>query len=115
MFQVWYHGEWCKTRGRNCWNTSLTDVKGCCVWYNEKQYLADIEDHLNVTIQQVESDIKVPFDSFDGKVTYGEKRANAGCNYENHTTQMAPIVRDLSKLESTAQLIYLQRQLLGRK
>lgn len=35
--KVWYHGEWCKSRGRNCWNTNLTDVKGCCVWYNEPQ------------------------------------------------------------------------------
>lgn len=33
--KVWYHGEWCKSRGRNCWNTQLTDSKGCCVWYNE--------------------------------------------------------------------------------
>lgn len=52
--RVWYHGDWCKTRRRNCWNTRLTDDKGCCMWYNEKNYLAEIEDHLNVTIQQVD-------------------------------------------------------------
>lgn len=36
--KVWYHGEWCKMRGKNCWNTNLTDQqpKGCCVWYNEQ-------------------------------------------------------------------------------
>lgn len=33
--KVWYHGEWCKSRGRSCNNTQLTNVKGCCVWYNE--------------------------------------------------------------------------------
>lgn len=33
--KVWYHGEWCSSRGRNCWNTNLTDNKGCCTWYNE--------------------------------------------------------------------------------
>lgn len=109
--KVWYHGEWCKTRGRNCWNTRLTDERGCCIWYNEMQYLADIEDHLNVTIQQVENDIKVPCDSFDGKVVYGQKRQNTGSNYENHTVQMAPIVRELSQLESKAQLIYLKRHI----
>ncbi|GLV36238.1 Dead-box-1 [Carabus blaptoides fortunei] len=114
--KVWYHGEWCKTRGRNCWNTRLTDERGCCVWYNEMQYLADIEDHLNVTIQQVENDIKVPCDSFDGKVVYGQKRQNTGSSYENHTVQMAPIVRELSQLESKAQLIYLKRHInVGRK
>lgn len=42
------------------------------------QYLADIEDHLNVTIAQVGSDIKVPLNEFDGKVTYGEKRMAMG-------------------------------------
>jgi len=42
------------------------------------QYLADIEDHLNVTIQQVSSDIKVPLNEFDGKVMYGEKKMAMG-------------------------------------
>nr|XP_045606547.1 ATP-dependent RNA helicase Ddx1-like [Procambarus clarkii] len=74
--KVWYHGEWCSTRGRNCFNTRLTTEGGCCVWYNEPQYLADIEEHLGVTIQQVDQEMKVPVDEFDGKVIYGEKRAN---------------------------------------
>lgn len=47
------------------------------------QYLAEIEDHLNVTIQQVGSDIKVPLSEFDGKVTYGEKRMAMGEYYSN--------------------------------
>lgn len=34
--KVWYHGQWCSSRGKNCWNTNLTDAKGCCIWYNEK-------------------------------------------------------------------------------
>lgn len=33
--KVWYHGEWCSSRGRNCWNTRLTDEGGCAIWYNE--------------------------------------------------------------------------------
>lgn len=46
------------------------------------QYLADIEEHLNVTIQQVDPEINVPVNDFDGKVTYGEKKLNAGkCHY----------------------------------
>lgn len=109
--KVWYHGEWCKSRGRNCWNTNLVETKGCCMWYNEPQYLADIEDHLNITIQQISSDLKVPADEFDGKVVYGQKRKQAGTDYVNHTAQMAPIVKDLSKLECDAQLIYIKRHL----
>lgn len=105
--KVWYHGEWCHSRGRNCRNSNLTDQGGCCIWYNEPRYLAEIEDHLNVTIEQVGPDIKVPINEFDGKVSYGEKRAAMGTNYENHVQQMAPVVAELTRLESKAQFIYL--------
>ena len=76
--KVWYHGEWCSTRGRNCNNTRLTDQGGCCIWYNEPQYLGDIEEHLGVTIQQIGKDMKIEVDEFDGKVSYGEKRKATG-------------------------------------
>lgn len=46
------------------------------------QYLADIEDHLNITIQQVEPDLKVPSNEFDGKVVYGQKRTQIGSGYQ---------------------------------
>lgn len=42
------------------------------------QLLSEIEEHLNCTISQVEPDIKVPVDEFDGKVTYGQKRTLGG-------------------------------------
>lgn len=112
--KVWYHGEWCSSRGRNCQNASLTNQGGCCTWYNEPQYLADIEDHLNVTIQQVESDIKVPLNDFDGKVTYGEKRMAMGSDYKNHVQQMAPVVAELAALESRAQLMFLKTHMAER-
>ncbi|KAK7070784.1 ATP-dependent RNA helicase ddx1 [Halocaridina rubra] len=108
--KVWYHGEWCPTRGRGCYNTRLTTERGCCMWYNEPQYLADIEEHLGVTIQQVDKDMKVPVDEFDGKVVYGEKRASAGSNYQTHVEQLAPAVQELSELERQTQIIYLKRQ-----
>ncbi|KAJ8669776.1 hypothetical protein QAD02_001035 [Eretmocerus hayati] len=107
--KVWYHGEWCSSRGRNCNNTNLTEQGGCCIWYNEPRLLAEIEDHLNITIQQIESDIKVPIHDFDGKVTYGEKRVAMGSGYEDHVQEMAPVVSELASLESQAQLIYLRR------
>ena len=76
--KVWYHGEWCKSRGRNCYNTRLTNDGGCCIWYDEQQYLADIEEHLGVTIQQVSKDMSIQVDEFDGNVVYGEKRKEMG-------------------------------------
>jgi len=40
--------------------------------------LADIEEHLGVTIDQVDTSLKVTANEFDGKVTYGQKRSNTG-------------------------------------
>lgn len=54
--------------------------------------------------------MKVPSDEFDGKVVYGQKRKSTGSGYQTHTAQMAPVVKELSKLESQAQLTYLKRQ-----
>ncbi|XP_073989930.1 ATP-dependent RNA helicase Ddx1 isoform X1 [Rhodnius prolixus] len=107
--KVWFHGEWCPSRGRSCRNTNLTDRGGCCIWYNEPQYLADIEDHLNITIDQVNPELEIPKNEFDGKVTYGQKRVNTGSSYKDHVSQMAPAVAELSKLESKAQLSFLKR------
>uniref|UniRef100_A0A182WCL7 ATP-dependent RNA helicase n=1 Tax=Anopheles minimus TaxID=112268 RepID=A0A182WCL7_9DIPT len=107
--KVWYHGQWCSSRGKNCWNTALTDVKGCCMWYDEKMYLAEIEDHLTVTIPQIDKDMKVPLNEFDGKVVYGEKRMNTGTGYKDHVEQLGPVVRELARLEREAQTLYLKR------
>lgn len=70
--------------------------------------LADIEEHLNITITQVDKDMKVPVNEFDGKVVYGEKVQNKGTNYADHVEQLTPIVRNLSKLESKAQISFLK-------
>jgi ATP-dependent RNA helicase DDX1 len=107
--KVWYHGEWCPSRGRNCWNTNLTSQKGCCIWYNEPQYLADIEDHLGVTIPQVGPEMDVPVDEFDGKVVYGQKRSAQGSSAMYHLDQTMSSLMELTALEKKAQQIYLNR------
>lgn len=78
--QVWYHGEWCKSRGRNCYNTNTVESGGCCKWFDEKQMLADIEEHLGVTIPLVGTDFEVQTNEFDGKVVYGKKMEEKGKN-----------------------------------
>ncbi|KAF2360260.1 hypothetical protein FHG87_008988 [Trinorchestia longiramus] len=108
--KVWYHGEWCKSRGKNCFNTRLTSENGCCIWYNEPEFLAETEEHLGVTIQCVGSDLKIPVNEFDGKVVYGERRSNAGSNYQTHVEQLAPTVQELASLEREAQNVYIRRQ-----
>ncbi|KAG8580146.1 hypothetical protein GDO81_007162, partial [Engystomops pustulosus] len=78
--------------------------------------LSDIEEHLTCTISQVEPDMKVPLDEFDGKVTYGQRRAAGGGLYKGHVDILAPTVQELASLEKEAQtsflhLGYLQNQL----
>ena len=47
------------------------------------QYLGDIEEHLGVTIDQVDTSLKIVASEFDGKVTYGQKRSAAGKQKQN--------------------------------
>ncbi|KAL7988066.1 hypothetical protein Chor_006985 [Crotalus horridus] len=103
--KVWYHS--CPSRGKNCYNTRLKDEGGCTIWYNEMQLLGEIEEHLNCTITQVEPDIKVPVDDFDGKVTYGKRRAAGGGTYKGHVDLLAPTVQELAALEKEAQTSFL--------
>ena len=37
--KVWFHGEWCSSRGKGCTNTKLTSENGCCIWYDEQQVI----------------------------------------------------------------------------
>lgn len=74
--------------------------------------MAEIEEHLGCTIQQVETDLKVPMNEFDGKVVYGQKRLNTGSGYVDHVKQLIPIVDELAELELKAQSIFMKRLLM---
>ncbi|KAG1690984.1 ATP-dependent RNA helicase DDX1 [Nymphon striatum] len=112
--KVWYHSN-CNNRGKNCWNTNLTDNGGCCIWYDEPRYLGEIEEHLGVVIQQTGTDLKVTSDEFDGKVTYGQKRKDLGSNYVNHVGDMSNAVDQLASLETEAQSLFIKRHFLNDK
>lgn len=71
--------------------------------------MGEIEEHLNVTIPQIEKDLKVPVNDFDGKVVYGEKSRNTGSGYKDHVDQLLPTVKKLTDLELQAQSLYLTR------
>lgn len=71
--------------------------------------MADIEDHLTITIPQVGTDLKVPTNEFDGKVIYGEKLKAQGSNYENHVGQLQQVLKQLTKLEDEAQHLFLKK------
>lgn len=104
--KVWYHSN-CSNRGKGCYNTNLTDRGGCCIWYDEPKLLNDIQEHLDITIDKVQPDMKIPIFEFDGKVTYGQKRKNTGSMYRGHVAQLAPTVSELAILEKRAQTSFI--------
>ncbi|CAG5135712.1 unnamed protein product, partial [Candidula unifasciata] len=104
--KVWYHSN-CSSKGRGCYNTNLTDQGGCCIWYNEPQLLADIEEHLDITIERISPEMKVPINEFDGKVVYGERRKAGGSVYKGHIDLLAPTVAELTQLEKKAQTTFI--------
>ncbi|EDO47287.1 predicted protein [Nematostella vectensis] len=80
--------------------------KRCSIWYNETQYLADVEDHLGETIPVIQPDMKVASNEFDGKVVYGAKRGK-GAVFQTHTAELAPSVQELAALEQQAQTSFI--------
>lgn len=104
--KVWYHK--CSSRGKNCNNTNLVERGGCAIWYDEIQYLTDVEEHLGVSIPECGSDMVVALNEFDGKVVYGAKRGKSGCVFENHVLELEPSVAELAKLEYQAQSSFLK-------
>ncbi|XP_046461789.1 ATP-dependent RNA helicase Ddx1-like [Daphnia pulex] len=104
--KVWFHGQWCPSHGKGCANTKLTNQGGCCIWYDEQQCLAEVEEHLGITISQAGTDMKVPVDEFDGKVVYGQKKKATTSAYQSHVAQMAGAVQELAVQEMKAQLLF---------
>lgn len=69
--------------------------------------MADIEEHLGVTIDNVATDLEVPLNEFDGKVAYGQKRTVGGGTYKGHVEMLASAVEELAGLEKRAQTSFL--------
>lgn len=72
--------------------------------------MAEIEDHLTITIPQIGKDMKVPMNEFDGKVIYGQKlKAKGLCDYENHVGQLQQVLTQLTSLETEAQELFIKK------
>ena len=73
--------------------------------------MSEIQEHLGVTIPEVNNSFDVPVNEFDGKITYGEKRhTGAAKGFKYHTEQLAPSVEQLAKMEYLAQSNFLRVQ-----
>ncbi|KAH9278967.1 ATP-dependent RNA helicase DDX1 [Echinococcus granulosus] len=104
--KVWYHAN-CNSRGRGCFDTRLVSSGGCCIWYDEKQLLGEIEEHLGITIDTVSKDLQVPANEFDGKVVYGQKLKNIAPSYKGHTAVLKEALKELNVMEKRAQISFL--------
>ena len=77
LLQISLHNvakEKCKPHGTK----SHCEEKNFPAFLSFLQYLADVEEHLGVTISVIQPNMKVPVNEFDGKVVYGEKRRGSG-------------------------------------
>lgn len=104
--KVWYH--MCPNRGRGCTNTRLVEEGGCGLWYNEPQYLADVQEHLGVTIPEVAVSFQVPTSEYDGKVVYGEKRTAECGKFKGHVAELATSVVELARMEKHSQSMFIK-------
>ncbi|KAE9552783.1 hypothetical protein FO519_004000 [Halicephalobus sp. NKZ332] len=102
--KVWYH----KCQNRYCSNAKLVNQGGCSIWYNEIQSLAEIEDHLGITINKVSTEFEVPVNEYDGKVVYGLKRNEEQVQFEltQAAVELSGKAQELFTLEREAQLSY---------
>ena len=107
--KVWYHS--CPSRGKDCHDTRLKSEGGCCIWYDEQQYLGDIEEHLGVTIPEIDSSLHIPEFEFDGKVSYGVKKETSGSCYQGHVDMVRPSLDKLTRLEKEAQRYFLKNKI----
>ncbi len=99
--KVWYHT--CKSKGQGCFNTNLIDSGGCCIWYDEKALLTDIQQ-ISDEMQQLRDDFTIP----DSAVKYGAKRGDAVSvsALAGHEEYVMSALSELSKLETDAQINY---------
>jgi ATP-dependent RNA helicase DDX1 len=101
--KVWYHQ--CKDRGQNCNNTKLVEDGGCALWYDEPQYLQDIEKLLGHPVTRLNEHFQMPEDQ-KGR-NYGQKKDGGNdAVTKAHLEFLRPIVAELAELEDKAQLSY---------
>jgi superfamily II DNA/RNA helicase len=72
--KVWFHTH-CKGKDSGCRNTKLLDDGGCCIWYNEIEYLKAVEKIAGRELTRMDPiTFRLP-DADGGK--YGLKRGEA--------------------------------------
>jgi ATP-dependent RNA helicase DDX1 len=110
--KVWYHSN-CKNK-KMCHQTKLVKHGGCCIYYNEKLCLKNIEDKLGEKILRMNSDsggLTLPNNM--NVNDYGEllSKKNSGGNNSKtseHVQSVMPAVMELCEIEMETQKLWLQ-------
>jgi len=112
--KVWYHK--CKDRGKGCTNRAVADKGGCTIWYNEPAMVTAIQTRLHMQhgIPELLPDFSLPKEIADLNVEYGElaleSAAPSGGRADVHLELLLPTVRELGKMEVSAQSMFHQLQ-----
>ena len=106
--KVWYHT--CKTKGQGCHNTNLVDDGGCCIWYDERALLGEIQT-VTDEMQMLRDDFTLP-DMPEAGAKYGAKRKEkgAGVDLTGYEEYVRGALSELSKLETDAQIHFYAYQ-----
>jgi ATP-dependent RNA helicase DDX1 len=110
--KVWYHSN-CKNK-KMCHQTKLVKHGGCCIYYNEKLCLKNIEDKLGEKILRMNSDsggLTLPNNM--NVNDYGEllSKKNSGGNNSKtseHVQSVMPAVMELCEIEMETQKLWLR-------
>jgi len=110
--KVWYHK--CKDRGKGCTNRALADKGGCTIWFNEPAMLTAIQTRLHMPhgIPELLPDFSLPKEIADLNIEYGEleSAAPSGGRANVHLELLLPTVRELGKMEVSAQSMFHRLQ-----
>jgi ATP-dependent RNA helicase DDX1 len=112
--KVWYHT--CSNRGAGCSNRELKERGGCTIWYDEPQYLSNIEKRLDMKIPELLPDYSLPPEIAELGAVYGEDavRSDADSAVKRHVELLRPAVQDLGAMETAAQNLFLSYSLRFR-
>ena len=117
--KVWYHK--CKDRGKGCTKRQTTDKGGCTIWHDEPAMLTAIQTRLHMPggVPELQADFSLPQEIADLNVEYGELDSSApaasGGRADVHLELLLPTVRELGKMEVSAQnMFHLLQTQFGR-
>ncbi len=108
--KVWFHTCSSKGKGGNCHNRKLTDQGGCCVWYDESDLLARVEERLHSKIEVMDGTYALPAAVAALGASYGEEVRQSGGVANLHLESLGPILKELQGMEFQAQNTFLMMQ-----